>query len=143
MGCFIALVFASIPVRCLGAVLAISMAWHAFFFATDGVGNHYVQVDPSSVIQVTGTESSPIRHEIDFSATVYLEIARAAGGTSPKYELVANAIRDGSETRIPISDLMRAALPQVFEYASKYDLIIAENENGLQIPEELRQDVRD
>jgi hypothetical protein len=41
---------------------------------------------------------------------------------------------------VPIFDMMRAALPQILETASKYNLVIGESPDGSVIPAALRVD---
>jgi hypothetical protein len=126
--------------RVFGAVLGLMTAWLIVSAVTMDLSNHNVTVTPTSVSREVGTKSNPIRRQIDFTTTAYLYIDHVSGGRGLEYELVANAVADGAETRIPIYDMMRSALPQIMETAGKHDVIIGPSEDGSVIPAALRVD---
>ena len=101
------------------------------------LSRHHVKVSPSGVVREVGTKTNPIRHEIQFATTSALYVERVPGDSGSRYELVAIAA-GGTQTRIPISDMMRAALPQILETAARHGVLIGESENGEVIPAKLR-----
>jgi hypothetical protein len=124
--------------RFFGAALVLITAWLTYTAFTMDASNHNVTVTPTAVSREVGTTSDPMRHEIDFTKTAYLYIDQVPGDHGPKYELVANAATDGAETRVPIFDMMRSALPQIMETASKQNVMIGESTDGSVIPAALR-----
>ena len=120
-------------------LLAITggLVYAALFLDTS---NHHVTVTPTSVTWEVGTKSNPSRQQIDFKKTAYLYIDEVSGPHGPNYGLVANAATDGRETRVPIFDLMKSALPQIIENASNNNVVIGETIDGLAIPTALRID---
>lgn len=135
----LAIVFALQPgiYRVFGVALGLVTAWLAYSAVTKDTSNHNVTVTSTGVSCEVGTKANPIRHKIDFTKTAYLFVDQLPGS---KYELVANAANDGAETRIPIFDLMRAALPQIIENASNNNVVIGETEDGFVIPAALRDE---
>ena len=126
--------------RLLGVALGLITAWLIYTLAMMDTSNHNVTVTPTSVSREVGTVSKPIRHRIDFTTTAYLYVDEIPGERGPEYELVAYAADDGAETRVPIFDMMRAALPQIIETARKQSVIIGGSEGDSAIPEALRFD---
>jgi hypothetical protein len=126
--------------RFFGAVLIAITAWLAYTAFNMDISNHNVTVTPTSVSCEVGTKSKPIRHSIDFTTTAYLYIDEVPGNRGPKYELAANAATDGAETRVPIFDMMRAALPQILETASRNNVVIGDSPDGSIIPAALKVD---
>jgi hypothetical protein len=126
--------------RLFATVLIAITAWLAYTAFNIDTSNHNVTVTPTGFTREVGTKSRPIRHSIDFTTTAYLYIDQAPGDRGPKYELVANASADGAETRVPIFDLMRSALPQILETAGKNNVMIGESADGSVIPAALRVD---
>ena len=122
---------------CSAPVLVLLTAGTTYMVCTLDLSNHHVIVSPTGIVREVGTKTDPIRHEIEFAKTAYLHIVQVRGDDGPRYELVANAA-DGSQTRIPIFDMMRAALPQILETAARHGVLIGESENGEVIPAELR-----
>ena len=126
--------------RLVGIVLGLITCWLAYTATAIETSNHHVTVSPTKIIREVGTRAKPIRHEIDFTRTTFLAVEQVSRNGGPEYELVASATANGTETRIPIYDLMRAALPQIMENAAKQGAVIGESEDGLQIPTALRSD---
>jgi len=124
--------------RVFGVALGLVTAWLAYSAVTMDTSNHNVTVTPAGVSCEVGTKANPILHKIDFTTTAYLFIDQLPGDRGYKYELVANAADDDAETRIPIYDLMRAALPQIIESASENNVVVGETEDGFVIPAALR-----
>lgn len=135
-----AFVFALQPgiFRFFGVVLIAITAWLAYTAFNMDTSNHNVTITPTSVTREVGTRSRPTRHSIDFTTTAYLYIDQVPGDRGPEYELVANSADDGAETRVPIFDMMRAALPQILETAGENNVIIGESPDGSVIPAALR-----
>jgi len=121
------------------ALLAIT-AWLIYTAIAMDTSNHNVTITPSSFTREVGTKSDPIRHQIDFPKTAYLHIDEVPGTRGPNYELVANAAVDGKETRVPIFDMMRVALPEIIETASNNGVLIGDSVDGSVIPTALRFD---
>jgi hypothetical protein len=136
----LAIVYALQPgvYRVFGVALGLVAAWLAYSAVTKDTSNHNVTVTPTDISCEVGTKANPVRHEIDFTTTAYLFIDQLPSDRGSKYELVANATNGGAETRIPIFDLMRAALPQIIENASKNNVVVGETEDGFVIPAALR-----
>ncbi|QDT51605.1 hypothetical protein Pan258_56940 [Symmachiella dynata] len=126
--------------RFFAAALVAMTAWLAFNAFDIVSSNPNVTLTPTSVTREVGTKAKPIRHSIDFTKTAYLYIDQVPGSREPKHELVAIAA-DGAETRVPISGMMRFALPQILETASQRNIIIGESENGSAIPDALQRDL--
>jgi hypothetical protein len=124
--------------RLFGAALGLLTAWLIYTAVTMDTSNHNVTVTPTSVSRQVGTKSKPIYHQIDFTKTAYLYIDQVPGDRGPMYELVANAAADGAETRVPIFDMMRSALPKIMETASKHNVVIGDSVDGSVIPAALR-----
>jgi len=138
----IAFVYALQPgiFRLFATILITIAAWLAYTAFNMDTSNHNVTVTSTSVAREVGTKSDPIRHEIDFTTTAYLYIDEILGTRGPNYELVANAATDGNETRIPIFDMMRTALPQIIENASNNNVVIGDSVDGSAIPAAVRVD---
>ncbi len=103
------------------------------------LSRHHVKVSPSGVVREVGTKTNPIRHEIQFATTSALYVEHIPGDSGSRYELVAIAAGGTRNTRIPISDMMRAALPQILEEtAARHGVLIGESEDGEVIPAKLR-----
>jgi len=136
----LAIVYALQPgiYRVFGVALGLVTVWLAYIAITMDTSNHNVTITPTGVSCEVGTKANPIRHQIDFTTTAYLFIDQLPGDRGSRYELVANAADGGAETRIPIFDVMRAALPQIIENASKNNVVVGETEDGFVIPAELR-----
>lgn len=126
--------------RFFAAALIAITAWLAYSAFQLDTSNHNVTVTPSSVTREVGTKSDPIKHHIDFTTTAFLYIDEVPSTRGPNYELVANAATDGNETRVPIFDMMRVALPQIIEKASDNDVVIGDSVDGTVIPAGLRVD---
>ncbi|QDU47306.1 hypothetical protein Mal52_58340 [Symmachiella dynata] len=137
-----AFVFALQPgiYRFFSVALVAITAWMAFNTFDIVSSNHNVTLTPTRVTREVGTKAKPIRHSIDFTKTAYLYIDQVPGSREPKHELVAIAA-DGAETRVPISGMMRFALPQILETASQRYIIIGMSENGSAIPDALQRDL--
>jgi len=126
--------------RLFAVALALITAWAAHGAVTLDTSNHNVTVTSTSVSREVGTTSDPIRREIDFTKTAYLYIDEVPGSRGPEYELVAHAADDGAETRVPIFDMMRAALPQIIETAIRHEVVLGEAVDGSIIPAALEVD---
>jgi len=124
--------------RVFGAALALITAWLIYTAVTMDTSNHNVTVTSTTVSREVGKRSNPIRHQIDFTKTAYLYIDQVPGNRRPKYELVATAAADGAKTRVPIFDMMRSALPQIMENASKHNVVIGDSVDGSVIPAALQ-----
>lgn len=118
--------------RFYGAVLGSMAVWALYTLATGGLdfSNQHVTVTPTGILREAGSKSKPIRYQIDFTNTIYLEIDEVPDEKGPTYELVAYATPDGTETRIPINDTMRAAIPQIIETAVNHRAVISESLDG-------------
>ena len=121
------------------ALFAISV-WMGYTVLFVSFDNHRVTIGPDSVTREVGTVSDPVIHHIDFSDTAYMIITESRRNNRPYFELVAYSTSDGTETRIPIHDMMKEALPEIFRNAANADVIIGEAPDGAQIPEALRKD---
>ena len=126
--------------RFFAAAFVAITAWLGYTAFQVDTSNHRVTVSPDRVTREVGTVSDPIKHEIDFTNTAFLYIDEVPGTRGPNYELVANSARGGKETRVPICGMMRAALPQIMDYASKNNVVIGESADGALIPPTLRVD---
>ena len=126
--------------RFFSAALVAITVWLAYTAFTMDTSNHNVTVTPTSMTREVGTKSDPIQHRIDFTKTAYLYIDEVPGTRGPNYELVANAATDGTETRVPIFDMMRVALPEIIETAGNNNVVIGDSVDGSVIPAALRVD---
>ncbi|MFC1759318.1 hypothetical protein ACFL2H_11220 [Planctomycetota bacterium] len=126
--------------RFFSAALVAITVWLAYTAFTMDTSNHNVTVTPTSMTREVGTKAAPIQHRIDFTKTAYLYIDEVPGTRGPNYELVANAATDGTETRVPIFDMMRVALPEIIETAGNNNVVVGDLVDGSGIPAALRVD---
>lgn len=104
--------------RFTGLALGLITAVIIYLTVTTDVSNHHIRVSPIGVIHEVGSRSAPIRSEIEFAKTAALYVDEFQQGNRTQYELVALQRDDTPAIRIPIYDMMRAALPEICKAAS-------------------------
>ena len=117
-----------------GVAVALGlMCVFTLFNAPTGL-NHYLIVTPDYFRLRIGSWYSPADSEVKFNSVGYLAVDKTKGG---HYELRVMG-KDG-QVAVPICDLMRKALPEVFRQAALRGVVIGDGPDGLQIPAALKQ----
>jgi hypothetical protein len=128
------------PLFTLFSVLLFGSSIFVFINVPSGF-NHCLVVTPDTFDHRIGVWYSPIEHHIEFADVLFLQIAESEPVRNNRkyYELQCFMKPDGKIIAVPISDLMRAALPEIFRRAVAREIMIGEGDDGLQIPTQLSE----
>ncbi|MEM9251932.1 MAG: hypothetical protein AAGB29_06240 [Planctomycetota bacterium] len=124
--------------RVFGVVLGVLTLWLAFQAIDLGLADHHVTVTPTGFTRQVGSSLAPMRQAVDFEAVTTLYIEETPAEHGPEYTLVAFS-SDVSEVRVPIYDLMRTALPDILDVASRYEILMLSSDDGQFMPSGLRE----
>ena len=124
--------------RLYGFVFYALAGWLLFSAVTTDSSNQHVLVTPTSILSEVGFRNQPEVFKIDLTETDYISFVKVAGDGQPAFDLVAIRAEDGQSSRIPVNDLMRAAIPQIVETISRYDIVMGDSESGGFVPSPLQ-----
>jgi len=114
--------------RSIAAALAL-VALYVLFNAPTGL-NHRLVVTPHSFDLRIGSWYAPQNTKLDFTSLHYLSVDQLKDGG---YEI--NAItREGTQTSIPVNDLLKKALPEILRGAAQSGVVIGDSAEDFQIP---------
>ncbi len=118
--------------RALGIALA-AISLYVFFNAPTGL-NHRLVVTPDYFFQRIGSWYAPIETKVDFNSLIYLTVAETKPDRGRKaYELRGNKKETGERIRVPISDMLKKALPEILKRAAQHEVLIGDGADGRMI----------
>lgn len=97
------------------------------YFTYQGFGNHYVSVSPTTVISQVGSTRNPVRHQLDLTQVMAMQIIETTRDKRPHFELVAYTKPNGDEILIPVHSLMKRALPEIIAKARKLHIPVTDD----------------
>jgi len=138
--CVLAVVFWMQPGRLFTffSVVLFLLAIYVFVNVPNGL-NHRVVVTPDSFSRRSGSWYSPVEHRVDFDTVLYLQLAETEPTRNGRtnYELQCFTKPDGDIIAVPVFDMMKKALPEIYRSAAAHDIVVGENADGWQIPPDL------
>ncbi|MFO1513545.1 MAG: hypothetical protein U1F83_11615 [Verrucomicrobiota bacterium] len=117
------------------AVVLFVISALCLFNAPTGLA-HRVVVTPEYFSHRIGSWYSPVEARIEFSSVLYMavELKKSDHDSGRLYELVCLKKPDNKPDRVPLHDLMKKALPEIFERARKLNIFIGDSPDGHPIP---------
>jgi hypothetical protein len=114
-----------------GVSMALGAVSVFIFFNTPTGLNHRLVVTPDYFFQRIGSWYAPVETRVDFNSLIYLTIAETKPSRGRKsYELRANKKEAGEPIRVPISDMLKEAMPEILERAGQHQIVVG-NSQGI------------
>jgi hypothetical protein len=113
------------------SIVLAAISLYVFFNAPTGL-NHRLVVTPDYFFQRIGAWYAPVETRVDFNSLVYLTIAETKPDQGRKnYELRANKKETGEPLRIPMSDMLKKAMPEILKRAAERDVPIGDGAEAM------------
>jgi hypothetical protein len=112
------------------SMVLAALALYVLFNTPTGF-NHQLVVTPDYFLQRIGSWYAPVETKVDFNSLMYVSVMEIKPDKKGRKAYDLRCIRKGGESvRVPVSDMIKKALPEILKRAAEHNVLIGDAADG-------------